>query len=220
MTNVQEFYTQNPLKVWKKVLGPSMHYHFGGDDAVRELYSYIDKDSTLLDVGCGWSGPAKLLREERNISIDTLSNSEQHQPTYLCDIHSFIPTKQYHTTLFFESLTHFDDAPTVLNNLRAHTNQIVIRDFTMQQDGYHKEWNMYIRTPPSWYQLLSSQYEITHLFVTPTNQQIVETCKYWYDNILTLPFNQMHGHILLLRQLCEHVLQYGSPFNSITIVAK
>lgn len=223
MTNLQQFYTQNPLKVWKKVLGPSMHYHFGGDNAVRVLYSYINDNSSILDVGCGWGGPATLLENEKSCLVHGVSNSEQHvnhnkQKVFLSDIHDFIPTQQYDSVLFLESLTHFNDAPKVLQQLKPYTNRIIIRDYMMTQDTYHPAWNMHVRTPYSFQQLVSQDYTILHL-EEEKDMEIVETCKYWYNNIATLPFNQLHGQILMLQELCEDIINYGSPFKLVTIVA-
>ena len=65
LENNGTFYTDNPLSVWQSVLGPSMHYHVGGNQAVRNLYPYIDNNSKILDIGCGWGGPARLLTNEK-----------------------------------------------------------------------------------------------------------------------------------------------------------
>ena len=65
---------------WKEVLGPGMHYHFGSVDpaspiddaeahfrfAVRQLYPWVPVRSRVLDVGCGWGGPARILVYERH----------------------------------------------------------------------------------------------------------------------------------------------------------
>jgi len=224
MTSVAKFYSENPLNVWQQVLGPSMHYHVGSystnnifDQAIRNLYPYIDNNSTILDVGCGWGGPANLLESEKNCLVHGVTNSSQQhqynsQTTFLSDIHSFIPKQHYDTAIFIESLTHFNDAATVLKQIRPHTNKIIIKDYLWHEDWFNSDWKMHFRTYQSFQQLVSQDYTITHV-EEDTTTDTYNSCLFWYNNMLTLPQHQIIGQIKTLYNLCSAVLDCGPNHN-------
>ena len=88
--DLDTFYSADVEKV-AAFLGPEMHFHHGlvsaevddlldrstdGPvaeralaDAVRILYPHIPLGASVLDVGCGWCGPATLLAAERAASV-------------------------------------------------------------------------------------------------------------------------------------------------------
>ena len=99
--DLDAFYSADVEKV-AAILGPEMHFHHGlasaevndlldrstnagpaaadGSvaeralaDAVRILYPHIPLGSSVLDVGCGWCGPATLLAAERAASVRGLT---------------------------------------------------------------------------------------------------------------------------------------------------
>ena len=99
--DLDAFYSADVEKV-AAVLGPEMHFHHGlasaevndlldrstnagpaaADgavaeralaDALRILYPHIPLGSSVLDVGCGWCGPAALLAAERAASVRGLT---------------------------------------------------------------------------------------------------------------------------------------------------
>ena len=99
--DLDAFYSADVEKV-AAFLGPEMHFHHGLasaevndlldrsadagpaategsvakralEDALRILYPHIPLGSSVLDVGCGWCGPATLLAAERAASVRGLT---------------------------------------------------------------------------------------------------------------------------------------------------
>ena len=218
------FYTDNPLEVWQTVLGPSMHYHVGGDQAVRDLYPYIDNNSNILDIGCGWGGPARLLSTEKQCECHGVTNSKQQYNHYpytvsLADANTYTPDDNYDTTIFIESLCHL--TPQILTNIRPHTNKLIIKDYLSPFNWYNKQWEMYMRDE-STYKSILSDYTITHLEITKS-KDVYNSSLYWYNNILSLNPNQITHQIETLQHLTGQVVDQGptgETIKLITIVAE
>lgn len=218
------FYTDNPLEVWQSVLGPSMHYHVGGDQAVRDLYPYIDNNSSILDIGCGWGGPARLLTDEKHCNLHGVTNSKQQYDNYpytvsLSNANHYTPDTHYDTTIFIESLCHL--TPQILTAIRPYTKRIIIKDYLSPHNWYNKQWEMYMRTEKE-YKSILSPYNITHLEITPS-QDIYNSSLYWYNNINKLSPNQITHQIESLLHLTGQVVDQGpsgETIKLITIVAE
>ena len=218
------FYTDNPLEVWQSVLGPSMHYHVGGDQAVRDLYPYIDNNSNILDIGCGWGGPARLLTDEKHCELHGVTNSKQQYDNYpytvsLSNANHYTPDTHYDTTIFIESLCHL--TPQILTAIRPYTKRIIIKDYLSPFNWYNKQWEMYMRTENE-YKSILSPYNITHLEITPS-QDIYNSSLYWYNNINKLSPNQITHQIESLLHLTGQVVDQGpsgETIKLITIVAE
>ena len=87
---VDEFYDDTLPEIWKKVIGNDLHYHVGwgeGDilyNAVKHLYQFIDKKSSVLDCGCGWGGTGKVLKRDMDCEVTGVTIS-QVQSDYISD---------------------------------------------------------------------------------------------------------------------------------------
>ena len=90
--DVDAFYSSPPLDVWRRVLGDRMHYHHGIweadedwdaalDNAVLTLARHVEPGSTVLDLGCGWGGPATVLAERLGCHVIGVTVS-QAQASY------------------------------------------------------------------------------------------------------------------------------------------
>ena len=113
--SVNKFYDDTSPEVWKKVIGKDLHYHVGwgeGDifyNSVEYLYQFIDKNSKILDCGCGWGGPAKALLQDLNCDITGVTVSkvqydyiEKNVPidAIHADLHNYHPTDTFDICLF------------------------------------------------------------------------------------------------------------------------
>lgn len=84
--DLDSFYSKESIREWKQIIGEELHYHcgyFNGEEdletglkqTVRNFYPYITPGTRVLDIGCGWGGPAKMLIAERNCSVTGISCS-------------------------------------------------------------------------------------------------------------------------------------------------
>ena len=230
----QSYYTETPLTTWKKVLGPKMHYHFGSysdtnifDQTVRNLYPFIPNNSSILDIGCGWGGPAMLLENEKACFVHGVTNSEQHylhnaQTTFLHDANTFTPQQDYDIAIFIESLTHFTSPSQVFHNIKPYINKIVIKDFVSANDYYNDDWHMHFRSFQSFTDLISPFYRITHMKID-LETDVYNSAKFWYNNINKLQPHEYTPHIQNLKDLSSVILSSPPDANLvklITIVAE
>lgn len=127
------------------MLGPELHYHNGlfesaeGLDeavrnAVRSFYPSIPIGSTVLDVGCGWGGPAALLIAERSCRVRGL-NVSSAQVEYcrsrgvdavLADVECEPLDGRWDVALLMESFSHISDKSSLLGRLRASADRLVM----------------------------------------------------------------------------------------------
>ena len=84
--DLDKFYSEESIAEWQDIIGADLHYHFGyfrgSEDlatglrqTVKNFYPYILPGARVLDIGCGWGGPAKMLIADRNCSVTGISSS-------------------------------------------------------------------------------------------------------------------------------------------------
>ncbi len=156
---------------WREVLGPGMHYHFGTIDparpiddaaarfsfAVRQLYPWIPTGSRVIDVGCGWGGPARMLIDERHCDVRgvTISGVQAAECTRVVpEARVSVADAQkleldgdgerFDLAIMLESLTHMPRPDLVLRNLRPAVGRVLIRDHVaVGESGFLRDdWNM------------------------------------------------------------------------------
>lgn len=58
--------------------------------AVQSLYPFLERNATVLDVGCGWCGPAAMLAHELGMHVTGVTISKpqvgNHEIVYACCI--------------------------------------------------------------------------------------------------------------------------------------
>lgn len=225
---IDRYYSDVPLSTWQRVLCPEMHYHFGAQDAVgdpfdhavRQLYRFVEPQSSVLDCGCGWGGPARMLIRDLGCHVEGVTISRQ-QYDYIdsfkvhhADLHDFVPEQGFDLALFIESLAHVSDPSRVIGNLSARVSSILIKDYVAGSDHSDSDWNLTIRSREQYHQYLEGDhgYVIVHYEEYPNI--LHPSVEYWYKNIrLFLSEQEIIGQVKHLHDFCLKSMdtRYGTP---------
>jgi hypothetical protein len=211
--DVAQFYSENPISSWKVVLGEDMHYHYGAGGSepfkqtVYNLLEFLPPNSKILDCGCGWGGPGKLMMQEGHTVTGVTHSKTQADyitdfPVILSDLHDFVPEEDYDAALFIESCFHLTDTRKVFDNLVPRVKHILIADVVLPgRIVYNPSFGVTLR--PKEY-LLGDLHKVGYV-VQKSYERLdfyEDTLKYWGDNIAKLPKEEIYGHIAALRDLC------------------
>ncbi len=223
---VNEFYDDTSPEIWKKVIGNDLHYHVGwgeGDilyNAIKHLYQFVDKKSTILDCGCGWGGTGKVLKRDLNCDVTGVTISQVQSdyitdnnlfPVVLSDLHDYLPNKNYDACLFVESFCHLKKPEKVLNNLVDHTNKFIIREYYLKTGGcsqkYIDNWlmNMYTKDELSCF-FTELDYKMTY-FEDHYNKALEPTLDLWLHNLDKVDNIEKTKHIKLLELSARYLKQ-------------
>lgn len=217
--NLNKFYSENSVEIWKLILGPKLHYHAGSisendifDQSVKNLFPYIKKESKILDCGCGWGGPARLLINELKCKLTGVTISQEQANSikdftvYCSDLFDYIPDEKYDIALFIESFCHLNDPTKVLKNLHNNVEKIIIKDYLWEYDWYNDIWGMYMRSKSSYVDILTKNgYQIDLIEIDKTTD-IYKTCEYWKNNFKLIDSKYITGQLEKLYQLINGVL--------------
>jgi hypothetical protein len=152
--DMDEFYSSVPVDVWRQVLGDEMHYHHGiwkeneawADalhNAVLSLARHVERGCAVLDLGCGWGGPASVLKETHGCSVLCVTVSRA-QASYcasrgLDTLHAHldheIPEGAWSIGWWMESLEHLERPERALTMLRPRCKKLVIRLNTCEAES-------------------------------------------------------------------------------------
>ncbi len=143
--DLDAFYSEETIDEWKQIIGEDLHYHFGyftGNEnletglhqTVRNFYPHIPVGSRVLDVGCGWGGPAKMLKEQRHCTVQGVSISAAQVAycqsigvdVWQCDIEQDALGGTYDVVFMLEVLSHIRNKVEVLAKLRPLAPRLVI----------------------------------------------------------------------------------------------
>lgn len=153
------FYSSVPVSEWRKILGQDLHYHFGyfsgSEDletglrqTVRNFYPHVPQGSRVLDMGCGWGGPARLLSEERGCRVEGVTVSAA-QAAYCQELglrvwHADLEQAEgplqgrYDVVFSLEMISHIRDKVGVLRRLRGCGDRLVLSE-SCAADGFAGE---------------------------------------------------------------------------------
>ena len=223
---VDKFYDDTLPEIWKKVIGNDLHYHVGWGDgdilynAVKHLYQFIDKKSSVLDCGCGWGGTGKVLKRDMDCEVTGVTISQVQSdyisdnnlfPVVLSDLHDYTPDKIYDVCLFVESFCHLKSPQKVLSNISESTNKIILREYHMKSNEHPKKYvdnwlmNIYhIDEICSFFGELDFKltYEEEHY-----DYSLEPTVEYWLQNLDKLDSIEKTKHIQLLELSARYLKQ-------------
>ena len=215
--SVGEFYDDTSPEVWKKAIGEDLHYHVGwgeGDilyNAVKHLYKFIGKKSRVLDCGCGWGGPAKVLQRDLDCNITGVTISKV-QYDYIksnipikvehIDLHNYHPTDRFDICLFIESFCHLSNPGKILYNISEATDKIILREYHLKTNQYPKSyvnrWLMNIYRKEELISLME-QFNFKLVYQEEHYDYALEpTLDLWYNNINKLSKKEKTHHINIL----------------------
>ena len=213
--DVNEFYNMD-ISMLKQVLGEKLHYHYATgnydpanpfDQAIIDLYPYFKPGSRVLDCGCGWGGPARMLKEDLNCDVTGVTVSTyqaQHCQNFFktitADFNHWHPTEYYDTAFFMESYVHM--IPQALINIKDHVQNIVMKDTLTTTNEYDiTQWYSKIRTKEMYYEEFDAagfeikEFKVEHDYLEPCTT-------YWYNNLLKFDIGQLPTQLRLLHDLC------------------
>ena len=225
--SVQELYDDTCPELWKQVLGEDLHYHVGwgeGDilyNAVEHLYQFIGKESTVLDCGCGWGGPAKAIKRDLHCDITSVTNSpvqydyiKKNVPidVTLCDLQDYSPTKKYDCAVFIESFCHLKIPEDVIKNIKDSCDKIIIRDYVLKELNYPTKylgnWLMTIYYKEEFLSMFEKHgYKMTHC-EDHYEDGLEPTVNYWLENLSKVERKDKTPHILLLEKSARYLKGY------------
>lgn len=233
--NLDEFYSENEFDIWKTILGDKLHYHLGSkssgdifDQAIINLFPHIENKSKVLDCGCGWGGPARVLIDKLNCNVTgvTVSEKQAHSiidfPVHHCDLNYYNLIEFYDVAIFVESFCHFKNPINILKKLHSNIGKIIIKDYVWNCEWYNENWGMYMRPKSSYVNILKkSSYEIIKINLDDTTD-VVSSCEYWMNNIKKLDENLINGQVKKLKDLCTSVLnnRHMTAIHTVLIVAR
>ena len=223
---VDEFYDDTSPEIWRKVIGNDLHYHVGWGDgdilynAVKHLYQFIEKKSSVLDCGCGWGGTGKVLKRDIGCEVTGVTISQVQSdyisdnnlfPVVLSDLHDYIPNKVYDVCLFVESFCHLKSPQKVLSNISNSTDKIILREYHMKSNEHPKRYvdnwlmNIYhLDEICSFFGKLDFKltYEEEHY-----EYSLEPTVEYWLQNLDKVDSIEKTKHIQLLELSARYLKQ-------------
>ena len=215
--NLEEFYSSEHTEIWQKILYQN-HYHFGlqgkgniFENRVRDIYPFTTgKD--ILDCGCGWGGTSKMLVDELDADVTSITVSTkqfEHCKSILpdCrlhDLNDFVPDKHYNVALFIDSFLHMQNPKIMINNFYNHVDSFFITEMNSKKDTFLcKEWMSYFRSKQEYIDIFEQcGYNVVFLEDITNSIAFNETMKYWLKNISDLPRSYVKGQIKILENMC------------------
>lgn len=221
---MSDLYKSNDFDTWKKVLDENMSYHNGEegptenifDNTVLNAFKYFKDVKTVLDVGSGWGGPARILKNHLGLQVTCLTNGEAGQIDILQkdfevlyqDANAWDSNRQWDMVVFFESFCHMKNE--TFGKFAKNANKILIKDCvhgSLVKDQYDKNWEMNFRSKDTWYKIIEKEGFLIKDFIINQKESYISynSAIFWLNNILRYEKEERRlvtGQIKKLKYLC------------------
>ena len=147
--DIDQFYSDDDVALWQQILGPNLHFHFGLFEAnedlqtglhqtIQSFFPHILFGSTVLDLGCGWGGPAKVLSTNHGCDVTGITVSKA-QATFcrqagldvrlldLGDSSAVLP-QDFDVLFSLEMISHIQDKVGFLRRLRRCGRRLILSE--------------------------------------------------------------------------------------------
>jgi len=242
-TSLDEFYSTEHVDLWKEVLGQGMHYHAGiyssritngqscdqmSDEiadraarrAVQELYPFISRGARIYDIGCGWSGPLKMLTEDldcQGVGI-TISKTQFLYGRQLGlevrhgDAETTLPPGHFDCMILIESFCHVKEKLRLLKVMRLYSKRLVMRvncqDWRENSVNFGGTMHM-IKSRQLREMLVEAGWTITHW--RDRRMEALPSVSVWGQRLQAIPPNE-DRHMNVLREYTNAVLKNPLPW--------
>lgn len=144
---IDKIYSDPPIQIWKYILGNDIHYHFGvqttdndkidelGMNRIHQFYPFIDNNSNILEIGCGWGAVLNQLKNEKNCYVSGITISkkqfeyctkEKKLNVIYANIEEISLFKHYDYICMVEVLCHIKDKKGLFSKLALNTNKLLL----------------------------------------------------------------------------------------------
>ncbi len=124
------------------------------------------------------------------------------------DLHEYKPNEFFDIAIFQQSLCHLKNPEEVLDNLYDNVNTLLIVDFIAKKEATNfPNWKLKTRTKKEFMNLIQGAgYKLKSFKKISTPQSIIQSAKFWLENIEKLDPVKVYGHIASLKNLCCFIL--------------
>ena len=231
----RSFYNQLSPEDWKLILGENLHYHNGIfskptdtfqsalENAVRSFYGWIPEGASLLDLGSGWGGPARLLRAEKGCTPLCITISDS-QAAYIkslqcqviqADLEERLPLRgHWDIALMLESLEHIKNKGQLLEEIRSCASRLILRvNCTTRADMVNQSVFGSSMMMPTQSVLLdtlhNSGWKVR--YICNRRSKTFESVIHWKKGIEALRINlrlpsRLPTHLMALESMCDRAL--------------
>lgn len=231
--SLDEFYSTNDLNLWKRILGQEMHYHAGifparqldgeiSDEladraarrAIEELYPYIPQGSRIYDIGCGWSGPLKMITKDLGchgvgLTISKTQFLYGHQLGLLVrhgDAEATLPPGRFDCMILIESFCHIKEKINLLKVMRLYSDRLIMRvncqDWRENSVNFGGTMPM-IRSHQLREMIIGAGWKIVHW--RDRRMESLPSVGVWHRRLQSIPPNN-DRHMNILREYTKKVL--------------
>lgn len=229
--HARPLYDGTDISQWENLLASvDMHYHFGcvGKDtnpfinSVSELLPYLKGD--ILDLGCGYGGPARFLKAQGHNVTCVSDSAEQlnyilsrapETQTIQHDLNDGLPSlaSHVHSVLMFESFSHIKEQRQLLNDIhKLKVPLVMVAHATYGKSFFHERWQMQFHNNMSLLGLIEDCGFYVREFSDQMPQKAIVTAELWMTLLKNVPQAHQSEHLQLINELSHNILSNPQQF--------